>query len=328
MAKKNSVSKSLSEKSAGKNKKQKKPSSRKALVKFAKSETAKSEFKASQKSKPKLAKSVSSDQSIKKHDLKSQAIEPRKETQAFAKADASSGRKMPEDASATLATTNVTKRSSSSNGITDKSQQLSSASSNLLSTASILLAIATGIAILFAIIMGTLQGGQDAVAAMGGVLEATAPRQTAQIVFFLDILFPITFGAGFALLATAFQTRGNRPIVRMILTALLLVVLADFSENALVFKALTGGEIYAVQWPLTVIKYSMLAISAVLLSSVITVQGAMGRLVIVFLRFIFPISIAALVAGFGGRIGSDVIGATFPLGLLLLAIYANALSAK
>jgi len=134
------------------------------------------------------------------------------------------------------------------------------------------------------------------------------------------------FGAGFALLATAFQTRGNSSLVKLILTALLFVVLADFSENALVFKALTGGETYAFQWPLTVIKYALLALSAVLLSCVIAVEGRLGSIVIIFLRFIFPISIAALVAGIGGRIGSDVIGATFPFGLLLLAVYANMIS--
>lgn len=207
-------------------------------------------------------------------------------------------------------------------------QTVSPASQNLLQSASVLLAIATGIALLFAVVMLLLPGGKDAVPAMGGVLQATAPMKTAQIVFFLDILFPITFGVGFALLATAFQSRGNRPLVRMILTALLFVVLADFSENALVFKALTGGETFAIQWPLTVIKYAMLGVSAVLLSSIILVRDTLGTVVKVFLRYFFPLSIAALVAGIGGRIGSDVVGATFPLGLLLLAVYANSLSSE
>ena len=152
--------------------------------------------------------------------------------------------------------------------------------------------------------------------------------KTAQIVFFLDVLFPITFGAGFALLATGLQTRGNRPIVRMILTALLFAVLADFSENALVFKALTGGQTYPVQWPLTVIKYAMLGISAVLLSSIMVVSGLLGTIAMLFLRFIFPISIAILVAGIGGRLGTDIVGASFPLGLLLLAIYSKVLSSE
>ncbi len=206
-------------------------------------------------------------------------------------------------------------------------QPISNTSKDLLQTASILLAIATGIAVLFGVVMLMLPGGSDAVPAMGGVLQTTAPLKTTQIVFFLDILFPITFGAGFALLATAFQSRGNRPVVRMILTALLFVVLADFSENALVFKALTGGETHTVQWPLTVVKYAMLGISAVLLSSIILVQGTLGTVVMIFLRFVFPFSIAALVAGIGGRVGGDVVGAIFPVGLLLLAVYANGLAA-
>jgi len=194
-----------------------------------------------------------------------------------------------------------------------------------LENASTLLAIAAGIAVLLGAVMVFLPGGNDAVPAMGGVLNATVPLQTAQVTFLLDVLFPITFGAGLALLANTFQTRGNRPIVRMILTALLFAILADFSENALVFKALIGGETHAVQWPLTVIKYAMLGLAAVLLSSVMVKNGMLGDICLVFLRYVFPVSIAILVAGIGGRTGSTVIGAGFPVGLLLLAIYARTL---
>lgn len=203
---------------------------------------------------------------------------------------------------------------------------LSMQSIRQLELASILLAIAAGIAILLGLAMVFLPGGKDAVPAMGGVLQASAPLETAQIVFMLDILFPITFGAGFALLANAFQCRGNRPIVRMILTALLLVVLADFSENALVFKTLTGGEVYVAQWPLTVIKYAMLALSAVLLSTIININVFVGMTSMIFLRYGFPILIALLVSGIGGRVAGDVVGASFPLGLILLSIYAMNLS--
>jgi hypothetical protein len=114
----------------------------------------------------------------------------------------------------------------------------------------------------------------------------------------------------------------------MIITALLFVVLADFSENSLVFKALTGGETYPVQWPLTVIKYAMLGISAVLLSAIMVVSGVLGTIAMLFLRFVFPLSIAFLVAGIGGRLGSDVVGASFPIGLLLLALYANSVASS
>lgn len=320
MANKKLEKKTSSKKSEEISRKRKKLSSRKALAKFANSD-----LKSDKSQKVKLSGKTIEKRSGNKDQLKNASAETGKDILKFANTDATSWRKMRKDAAAVpaaLASSQALSDSTSEN----KVQPIPKVNSDLLSNASVLLAIATGIAILFAIVMAMLPGGLDAVPAMGGVLQTTSPLKTAQIVFFLDILFPITFGAGFALLATAFQTRGNRPIVRMILTALLFVVLADFSENALVFKALTGGETYPVQWPLTVIKYAMLGISAVLLSTIMVVSGIMGMVAILFLRFVFPISIAALVAGMGGRLGSDVVGASFPIGLLLLALYAKALA--
>ena len=317
MAKKNLEKKTSSKKSEGVSKKSKKLSSRKALAKFANSEL--------QPEKNLKSALVIKKKRSKRFDTKDQheisAVKAANNRIKPQNIDASSRHNRPEDILVETSTTNVlvAKKAKSK----EISQRFSETSYNLLLNASTLLAIASGIAILFALVMAVLPGGKDAVPAMGGVLEANVPLETAQIVFFLDILFPITFGAGFALFATAFQTHGNRPIIRMILTALLFVVLADFSENALVFKSLTGGQTLAIQWPLTVIKYAMLGISAVLLSFIMVIKGIMGTISMLFLRFVFPISIAVLVAGIGGRIGSDVIGATFPLGLLLLAIYAR-----
>lgn len=317
MAKKNSEKKTSSKKLEAVGKNRKKLSSRKALAKFANAE-----LQSKKKAKSNHAKKSVLKLSENKPQLKDTSVETTQDKLKFANTDATSWRKMTEDAAAPKALASTPTETANTN----HALRFSKTSSGLLSTASVLLAIATGIAILFAVVMAFLPGGQDAVPAMGGVLQATAPLKTAQIVFFLDILFPITFGAGFALLATAFQTRGNRPIVRMILTALLFVVLADFSENALVFKVLTGEETLLVQWPLTVIKYAMLGISAVFLSSILVVSGLLGTIVMLFLRFIFPISIAILLAGIGGRFGSDIVGASFPLGLLLLALYANMLA--
>lgn len=320
MAKKKLEKKISSKKSEEIKKKRKKLSSRKALAKFANSN-----LNSDKSQKLKQSKKSAAKRSANEDQLKNTTVETRNDTLNFANTDATSWRKMRQDASIVpVASVSGEIPSTPEN----KVQRFSKMSSELLSNASVFLAIATGIAILFAIVMATLPGGVDAVPAMGGVLQATAPLKTAQIVFFLDILFPITFGAGFALLATAFQTRGNRPIVRMILTALLFVVLADFSENALVFKALTGGKTYSAQWPLTVIKYAMLGISAVLLSAIMVVSGVLGTIAMLFLRFVFPLSIAFLVAGIGGRLGSDVVGASFPIGLLLLALYADSVASS
>ena len=316
MAKKNLKNKASSSKLDSADKKTKNLSSRKALAKFANSE-----LKPEKKNKSNSTKKKNPKPSDIKNQPKPVMVASSDVHSKFANTDAVSWRKMKDDA--LVEKPAIQSRSTQ---LKPSTKLLSQTSSNLLSNASILLAIATGIAILFAFVMVLLPGGRDAVPAMGGVLEANTPLKTAQIVFFLDILFPITFGAGFALLATAFQTRGNRPIVRMVLTGILFAVLADFSENALVFKALTGGDTYAVQWPLTVIKYAMLALSAVLLSSIMVVSGMLGTMAMLFLRFFFPISIAVLVAGIGGRMGGDIVGATFPLGLMLLAIYAKTLN--
>ena len=194
------------------------------------------------------------------------------------------------------------------------------------SYASLSLFIATGIAILFGVIMVLFEGGKDVVPAMGGVLPPDGldvPYKTSQLVFLLDILFPISFGSGFAFLAVSHKVSGNSEIVKMIILILFLVVVSDFSENALVFSTLKGGDTLLVQWPLTVLKYSLLGFSAVLMSSLIKQTNLLSKLCILFLRFVFPLSVAALVSGIGGRVGSDLVGATFPLGLFLIALYAR-----
>lgn len=203
-----------------------------------------------------------------------------------------------------------------------KSASLPETSRKQLSIASTFLSVAFGISVLMGLVMAFLPAGMDAVAAIGGVLSARVPQETGQIVFLLDTLFPIAYGAGFAFLANAFQTRGNRPVIRLFLTALLVVVMADFAENALVFRAFAEGETSSMQWVLTVLKFSTLAVCAALLSAIIMQGTLLGRATTLFLRYVFPISIALLLSSIGGRMMSNIILAMFPLGLLLLAIYA------
>jgi hypothetical protein len=192
----------------------------------------------------------------------------------------------------------------------------------LLGVSSILFSIAVGLTILMGLVIAYLPDGREAIMAMGGMLQATAEERTARIVFLLDILFPISFAAGAALLATAFQVRGNRPLVRLFLFALLIAILADFSENSLVYQMLLGSESITSQWSITVIKYCMLGFSGVLLSVIIRPGGFLGNLCILILRYVFPLAIAVLLSGLGGVKVAEIIGAGFPVLLLLLAIYA------
>ncbi|MEM9277871.1 MAG: hypothetical protein AAGA76_04810 [Pseudomonadota bacterium] len=196
----------------------------------------------------------------------------------------------------------------------------------LAGQASILLALAACIGISLGIAMFALEGGREGVPAMGGILDVQIPKQSAQIILLLDILFPVSFGAGFAVLATSLQSRGNRPLIRLIMTTIMVVVTADFFENALVYNTMTGDEPYLLRWPLTVIKYAGLAFAGLMLSAILPVHGIIGQLVHVITRYIFPLGIAVLVSGLGGLQIADIVGVSFPVSLLLLSVYSAQLS--
>lgn len=192
--------------------------------------------------------------------------------------------------------------------------------------AAFLLGIATCIALALGFAMFGLEGGRVGVPAMGGVGDVQIPLHSAQVILFLDIIFPIAFGSGFALLTTSMQSRGNRPLVRLILTAVLVAVVSDFLENALVYSTMIGEEPYLLRWPLTVVKYSGLAFAAVMLSAVMPIVGLAGNLVHLLIRFVFPLAIAVIISGLGGQAMADAAGATFPVTLFMMAIYARQLS--
>ncbi|MEL7430395.1 MAG: hypothetical protein AAFN43_10390, partial [Pseudomonadota bacterium] len=212
-------------------------------------------------------------------------------------------------------------------GITSQTPLVSSGSvsavdRNLAGHASIILSVAAGIGLLMVAAAFVLDSGLEAVKSIGGLSPTAVPAQTAQIVLALDTLFPVFFGAGLAVLLTSVQARGNRPLIRLALTALLVAVVADFAENALVFNAMSGGDVSTVQGVLTVIKYAGLALVAVMASAVLPAGGFLGQLVHVLTRYLFPVAIAVLISGIGGEFTGQIIGAGFPFMLMLLALYA------
>ena len=194
--------------------------------------------------------------------------------------------------------------------------------------AAILLVIATFVSIVFAGAALNLEEGKTAVQAIGGLRDAQVPLFSAKVVLFLDTLFPMFYGGGLAVFAASFQSRSNRSLIRLILTALLITVSADFLENALAFNTMKGDEPYLLRWPLTVVKYGSLAVSAVVLSAIMPVVGALGKLVHFLVRYLFPLAIALLVSGLGGEVVAELVGLSFPISLLLLAIYARELMDK
>ncbi|MGI9352732.1 MAG: hypothetical protein ACR2O3_14300 [Rhizobiaceae bacterium] len=194
--------------------------------------------------------------------------------------------------------------------------------------AAVLLVIATFVSILFVGAALNLEGGKAAIQTIGGLQDAEVPLISAKVVLFLDTLFPLFYGGGLAVFAASFQSRTNRSLIRLILTAILIAVSADFFENALAYSVMKGDEPYLLRWPLTVIKYGSLAFSAVALSAIMPVVGVLGKLVHFLVRYLFPVAIALLVSGLGGDVVADLVGLSFPISLLLLAIYARELVDK
>lgn len=193
----------------------------------------------------------------------------------------------------------------------------------LLGHASVTLSLAAGFGFLMLLAALFLPDGISAVRATGGFPEGAVSQQSAQIVLTLDTLFPTFLFAGLALLVTGFQSRGNRPLVRLILTALLVVMISDLAENALVFIAVTGGEANAFQPTLTAVKYAVLAFAGIMLTALLPIKDSLGQFVHVLLRYAYPLGAAFLLSGLGGPVVRDVIAVLLPIAVLVLAIYSQ-----
>ncbi len=199
-------------------------------------------------------------------------------------------------------------------------------SSELLWHASCLFAFVAGTGLLMMFAAFYLPEGVKAVRAASGFPESGITVRTAQIIMALDTLFPIFLLSGTAVLATALQTRGNRPLVRMILTTLLFVMIFDMAENALVYAAISNGEVSSSQFPLTVAKYGGLALASILFSVILPMIGKFGTAIHIFLRYLIPISTAILATGLGDQLMRDAITAGSVITIFAMAVYPQVLA--
>jgi len=210
----------------------------------------------------------------------------------------------------------------------------------LASHASTLLALAAGVAILFSLADFALEGNFRELRAVGGNLPANLNEldpERLKIFLGLDTLFPMLLAGGLALLVVGVQVRGNRPIVRLVLTALLVGLMADFVENSLVFNALKTLENSPFQLLATTIKFGALAFAGLLAAALLPIIGLPGRVVHILLGYVYPVMAAwsiytvmtarpfepsdNLIVRFG-------IYAMLPAILLILAFYARKISEK
>ena len=196
------------------------------------------------------------------------------------------------------------------------------AGNKLLLIASQLLFIAAGVSALMIACLFLLPDGLKAVPSIGGLAQENVIESTARIVFSIDLLFPLMFYGGLMMMAVAFQTRGNRPLVRLSLTALLIVLTADCVENVLALEGMLQNNWSVFLKPVSIIKFIILAIAAILISAIINTSGMFGKLVAAILRFIFPVLTVMSLSGLKFEYSEYTGAIILTVLLLILAQYA------
>jgi len=152
--------------------------------------------------------------------------------------------------------------------------------------------------ILGLLIFGT--DGPQAVATMGGIPAGKPAIESVRLMLAFDTLLPISYGAGFVLLAVGFA--GSRTPVGLVFAAILFTAIGvsmDFIENGMAMNSVINGSdpvFFA-----TIIKYGALGISAVLLSAILEPKSVVGKIAVPVLRFVTPISLSILMSGWGGE---------------------------
>jgi len=142
--------------------------------------------------------------------------------------------------------------------------------------------------------------GPQAVATMAGAPTGKPALESLRLMLAFDTLLPISYGAGFVLLAVGFA--GPRTPAALVFGSILFTAIGvsmDFLENGLAMNAVIYGAdpmLFA-----TILKYGALGISAVLLSAILEPRSAIGKLAVPVLRFVTPISLSVLLSGWGGE---------------------------
>jgi len=154
----------------------------------------------------------------------------------------------------------------------------------------------------FIIIAVGMTDGENAVRAFGGLEYLPAPVKSVKYAYFVDMVFPLSYGAGLICLISAYSRRSNRPLSRILILSALLVVLFDLVENTLVSSAMSNGaEMPPHAVVLTVLKFALLAFTLAGTSVLLEVRTGMDRLLVFVMRFAVPILIGLMVAGIGGK---------------------------
>ena len=176
------------------------------------------------------------------------------------------------------------------------------------------------IALGFAAISILLPDGREAVLTIGGVYHPDQMPQAQKLAFLVDSAFLIFYGAGLICLTAALSQRAVRPLSRVLILAILILVICDIAENHLIMNGFASADgRAAVTSIVTGVKYSLVGLVAIGLSVIIPPDTGFHKLLALVLRIFFPLLIAAhVVIGGDGTIAGDIVSGLTSLSFLLL----------
>ena len=166
--------------------------------------------------------------------------------------------------------------------------------------------------------------GAQVLQAFGGLEIEGGGGSAVRIAYALDTLFPIFYGSGLAVFLSALSQRSNRPLVRILILAVLIAAASDLIENRYIYLYFRDGQALPdFVYGLTALKYGLLVLASAGLSALLPEPA--GRMLIWTLRFILPVAMALALAQFGGKgsglaawiAGLPLIGFAYVLGGLI-----------
>ena len=160
-----------------------------------------------------------------------------------------------------------------------------------------------------------LPGGKAAILALSGINSGSLLPNTLQTLTALDVIFPIYYCGSLMLLVTSLQVRKNRPLVRILLSVILIVAVSDFFENALVATGKSNSLAQAIQPVFSVLKFGALGLAAVLFSAVLPAIGKFVDVTRFLTRYAVPVGVGAIIYDL---VGVEHSGIAFELGGLLI----------
>lgn len=154
------------------------------------------------------------------------------------------------------------------------------------------------------VLASTKTDGQAVLLAFGGLEFLDGAKQfdlrDVRLAYALDTMFPLFYGSGLIVFLTALSGGQNRPLVRILILAVLIAAASDLAENRYIYLFFRDGQVMpAFVSGFTALKYGLLVLSSAALSALLPPREGAFKFLLWILRFALPISIALAFGEFG-----------------------------